>query len=203
MPHHQKMQDSIKKKLLNKALEVIQVEGWHSNLLKNLDSELKLPQGTASAIFPGGVTQLAEFYNEYVDNGMIKEYNSKLSSYMKISEKIRLCIISRIKFLSTNKIAYTKYISLLGIPTNLNLAARLLWKTADLIWREAGNDTSVDFNYYTKRAILSAVYTSTIMYWLNDDSEDFSETISFLDRKLYNVGQIGKIKRKLSNFLDL
>ena len=122
---------------------------------------------------------------------------------MKISEKIRLCIISRIKFLSTNKIAYTKYISLLGIPTNLNLAARLLWKTADLIWREAGNDTSVDFNYYTKRAILSAVYTSTIMYWLNDDSEDFSETISFLDRKLYNVGQIGKIKRKLSNFLDL
>jgi ubiquinone biosynthesis protein COQ9 len=61
------------------------------------------------------------------------------------------------------------------------LALQLLYRTVDAIWYAAG-DTSTDFNFYTKRATLAGVYSSTLLYWLNDRSEGSEATWSFLDR---------------------
>jgi ubiquinone biosynthesis protein COQ9 len=61
------------------------------------------------------------------------------------------------------------------------------------MWRAAG-DTSTDFNFYTKRGILAGVYTSTLMRWFNDASEDESGTHAFLDARIENVMQFEKFK---------
>ena len=60
-------------------------------------------------------------------------------------------------------------------------------------WRTIG-DTSTDFNFYTKRGLLSGVYTSTMLYWFADTTEDFAETWKFLDNRIANVMQIEKVK---------
>ena len=41
------------------------------------------------------------------------------------------------------------------------------------MWRIAG-DTSTDFNHYTKRMTLGAVYGSTLLVWLDDQSEGWT-----------------------------
>jgi ubiquinone biosynthesis protein COQ9 len=76
--------------------------------------------------------------------------------------------------------------------------AKLIWGTADHIWNALG-DTSRDYNWYTKRATLSAVYSSTALYWLGDDSPDHMATWAFLDRRIEDVMQIEKLKAKARN----
>jgi ubiquinone biosynthesis protein COQ9 len=84
-------------------------------------------------------------------------------------------------------------LAILAMPQNLPLALRTNWRLADLMWRLAG-DTATDFNHYTKRLTLSAVYTSTLLAWLDDDSEGFAETAAFLDRRLGDVMRFEKWK---------
>ena len=55
----------------------------------------------------------------------------------------------------------------------------------------------LDFNFYTKRALLSGVYSATVLYWLNDNSEDFEKTWQFLDRRIDDVMQIEKFKAQM------
>jgi ubiquinone biosynthesis protein COQ9 len=61
------------------------------------------------------------------------------------------------------------------------------------MWRIAG-DTATDFNHYSKRTILLGVYVSTVLVYLDDGSEDLSETRAFLDRRIDNVMQFEKVK---------
>ena len=76
---------------------------------------------------------------------------------------------------------------------------RLLYKTVDAMWYAAG-DTSTDFNFYTKRATLAGVYSSTLLYWLNDRSEGNEATWSFLDRRIEDVMRFEKWKADLSSW---
>ena len=62
-----------------------------------------------------------------------------------------------------------------------------------MTWRAIG-DNSTDFNFYTKRALLSGVYTSTMLYWFSDNSEDFEDTWKFLANRIADVMQIEKVK---------
>jgi ubiquinone biosynthesis protein COQ9 len=84
----------------------------------------------------------------------------------------------------------------LAFPTNARRTAGLTWRTADTIWRLAG-DTSTDFNHYSKRALAGSVYAATLFYWLNDESEGSADTWAFLDRRIAGVMRIETAKAKL------
>jgi ubiquinone biosynthesis protein COQ9 len=79
------------------------------------------------------------------------------------------------------------------MPQNIARAARLGWRTVDLIWRQAG-DTATDYNHYTKRAILGAVYASTVTVFVDDESEDWADTRAFLARRIEGIMQFEKAK---------
>ncbi|WP_439955303.1 hypothetical protein, partial [Klebsiella pneumoniae] len=56
------------------------------------------------------------------------------------------------------------------MPQNAARGARLGWRAADAMWRAAG-DTATDYNHYSKRMTLGAVYAATIAVFLDDESE--------------------------------
>jgi ubiquinone biosynthesis protein COQ9 len=67
------------------------------------------------------------------------------------------------------------------------------------MWYAAG-DTSTDFNFYTKRATLAGVYSSTLLYWLNDRSPGSEATWGFLDRRIDDVMKIEKLKAQVKSW---
>ena len=79
-------------------------------------------------------------------------------------------------------------------------AGRVTVRTVDSVWHAAG-DRSVDFSWYTKRAILASIYGSTLLFWLRDDSDDAAATLAFLDRRLAGLGRIGKFRRRGEEWL--
>ena len=92
-------------------------------------------------------------------------------------------------------------LSVLALPGHALLSARCTARTVDAIWHAAG-DTSADFSWYTKRAILAGVYGTTLLYWLQDYSEDDLHTLAFLDRRLAGVGAIGAARRRAGALLQ-
>ena len=89
--------------------------------------------------------------------------------------------------------AVRRGLAILAMPQNLPLALRTGWHTADLMWRIAG-DTSTDYNHYTKRMTLGAVYASTLLTWLDDKSDEFSDSAAFLERRIDDVMKFEKWK---------
>ena len=90
-------------------------------------------------------------------------------------------------------LASVGFLALLALPLNAPLGLKLLYRTVDAIWYAAG-DTSADFNFYTKRATLAGVFSSTLLYWLNDRSEGNEATWAFLDRRIDDVMRFEKFK---------
>ena len=88
-----------------------------------------------------------------------------------------------------------------ALPNNAVRASRRLWRTVDTIWHAAG-DTGGGFGYYTKRGLLAAVYSSTLLFWLDDRSEDFEDSWAFLERRIDDVMRIGKVRGGIENALD-
>ena len=125
---------------------------------------------------------------------------SKLRT-MKVREKIALAVRTRIAVIRPQKEAARRAAAFLTLPPHAPTGARLVYRTVDSIWHAIG-DTSTDFNFYTKRAILAGVYSTTLMRWFNDDSEDESVTDEFLAARIENVMQFEKFKAQAKERLS-
>jgi len=115
---------------------------------------------------------------------------------MKVRERITTAVLTRLEILKPHKEAARRAAAFLMMPANAALGMKLVYQTVDAMWRAAG-DTSTDFNFYTKRAILAGVYTTTLMRWFTDNTADESETRTFLDTRIGNVMQFEKFKAEL------
>ena len=197
------MQESIRKKILVAAMQILPSEGWSPYLIDKITDLLQLQDEAINIIFPEGLTGLFEYYVQDLDIKMIEKYQSSVHDNLKTNQRIRLCLITRLAILNQNKKVFQKSLVFLALPTNYALAAKILWHTVDLIWHEAGHDQSTDFNYYTKRVLLGAVYSSTLLFFAGGDSENFQDTIDFLDRRLADIYKIFKVKESITSFFNL
>ncbi len=112
-----------------------------------------------------------------------------------LSAKVRAVMALRLEQNRPHKEAVRRAMAVLSLPRNARAMAACTARTVDAIWHAAG-DRSADFSWYTKRAILTAVYSATVLFWLRDTSEDDAATLAFLDRRLAAVGRIGRLRRR-------
>ena len=121
---------------------------------------------------------------------------------MPIHMKIRSLILIRLGQAAPYKEVVRRTLAVLARPQHTKLASQLLYSTVDEMWRAAG-DTSTDYNFYTKRATLSAVYSATLLAFLSDNSADMAKTEAFLDRRLADVARLPKIARPAKAMADM
>ena len=168
-------------------------DGWTRAAVDSASEQLGIDPVQARLAMPKTAIGLVELYIAEVDRALEAWATTERMAGMKIREKIRSLVWRRIEIMGPAREAVRSGLSILAMPQNLPLAARLSWRSADLMWRLAG-DTSTDFNHYTKRLTLGAVYGSTLLAWIDDKSEGWSESSAFLDRRIDNVMQFEKWK---------
>ena len=168
-------------------------DGWTRAAVDSAASQLGIDPVQARLAMPKSQAGMIDLYIQEVDRGLQAWFTPKRLEGMKIREKIRSLIWRRLEIMGPAREAVRRALAILGMPQNVPLALRTGWRTADLMWRIAG-DTSTDFNHYTKRVTLGAVYGSTLLVWLDDQSEGWSETAAFLDRRIDDVMKIEKLK---------
>lgn len=170
-------------------------DGWTARAVESAAAQTGIDLAQARLAMPKNAAGLVEAYIHAVDSELSGWVADGALEGMKIREKIRALVWKRLEIMTPAREAIRSALSILAMPQNLLLAARLSWSSADTMWRLAG-DTSTDFNHYTKRLTLGAVYASTTLAWLDDRSEGQSDSAAFLDRRIDNVMEFEKAKAR-------
>ena len=191
----------LKKRLevLNFAKASVSEKGLNQNSLENISKKYDLDINEIDLLFPEGNIDLIKFALERLNNEL-EEYCRKIDLIrLPIHKRIRQILLSKISLMNKNKIFYRSiFLNLLIPKKNFSLSGQL-YKSVDQIWFIAG-DSSTDFNFYTKRLILSAIYSRIMLYFFNNNNQQDLENI--LDESLKKVSKIPKIKSKFKIFKE-
>ena len=148
-----------------------------------------------------GAMAMVAAWIESIDEAMARDLPQVVLEGRKIREKIRDLVLYRLDAVTGQEEALRRALAVSALPQNARAALHGAWKSADIMWRLAG-DTATDYNHYTKRMILSSVYGSTLLVWLNDATDGKEETKAFLDRRIDNVMQFEKAKAQFLGGVD-
>ncbi len=168
-------------------------DGWTRAAVDTAADSQGIDRDQARLAMPKTQAGMVDVYIQAVDRALEEHFTPERLAAMKVREKIRSLVWKRLEIMAPAREAVRSGVAILAMPQNLPLGLRIGWRTADLMWRIAG-DTSTDFNHYTKRMMLGGVYASTLLAWLDDNSEGWTETAGFLDRRIDDVMQIEKWK---------
>ncbi len=178
--------DEIRAALAPLIVDNAAFDGFSNEALVDAATRLGIDIDVAKLAFPGGARDMVDAWFADIDARMAERWPAEKLATLKIRERITTLVETRIALLAPNRESLRRALALLALPTNAPHAAKLGWRAADLMWKLAG-DTATDFNHYSKRTILGAVYGSTMAVFLNDESEDFAETRAFLARRIDQV----------------
>ncbi len=186
----------VREALLDEAITLAAFDGWSAKLIGRAADVLSIEAAKAKLAFPKGLEDLLAYASHHADDEMVAGLAARDLGAMKIREKITLAVRLRLEALLRDKDSASRAVHTLALPHHTPLAAKLTYDTVDAIWRGIG-DTSADFNFYSKRAVLAGVYTSTLAKFLADQSDGHAETWAFLDRRIENVMHFEKVKAQV------
>lgn len=179
----------LRERVLRASLTHVPFDGWTRRALMAGARDAGFDEADADRAFPGGLADAVDLYVRLADADMLDALDRLDLASMKVRERIAAAIRIRLTEAAPQRQAVRAACAFLAMPQNAGLAVRSLYRTVDAIWRAAG-DTSTDYNFYTKRMLLAGVYSSTLLYWLNDDSPGFADTWGFLDRRIEDVMRV-------------
>ncbi|HSE76687.1 MAG TPA: COQ9 family protein [Alphaproteobacteria bacterium] len=197
---------AVRRQIIAAALPHVPFDGWTAAVLAQSAVDAGHPATMALRVFPGGPIEAIEFWCAEADRAMVAALEARGPASMKVRERIGTAVRLRLDAVGPHREAIRRALGLLALPHNAPVAARSLWRTVDAVWYAAG-DTATDYNWYTKRGLLAGVYGTTLMYWLDDKSEGFADTWTFLDRRIADVMRVpralGDIAKRLGDLPNL
>ncbi len=205
MDSEQKTPDHIPNDVIEAILNHIPFDGWTTASLDMAAADCGLSESEMRSLFPAGIVDAIAAYGAYADQNMITAFHEQDTediAVMPVYMKIRSLVLIRLKQAAPYKEVVRRTLAVLARPQHAKLASQLLYRTVDEMWRAAG-DTSTDYNFYTKRATLSAVYSATLLAFLSDNSADLAKTEAFLDRRLADVAKLPKMARPAKVLVDM
>lgn len=191
-----------RKAVVDAALPHVPFDGWSDETLRRAADECGLSADLLPILFPKGGLDAIAFHSRWADAEVTRLLSKEKGfAALPVPVKIRKGILQRFALVQEHKEAVRKGLSLLSLPIHAATSLKLLHETCDSLWQLAGDEAS-DFNWYTKRITLAGVYSSTLLFWLNDDSSEMTETAAFLDRRLANVRAFGKWKAECQQWFS-
>ena len=183
--------------ILAAAIPNVAFDGWSKATLRRAAQDAGIEEGKAQLAFPT-VQDMVVGFVHHVDSLMLAKIADLPLDDMRIRDKITAAVEARLDVLAPLREAERRAIAFMALPQHAAAGANCVAGTVDKIWRAIG-DTSTDFNFYTKRLTLGGVLSSTVLFWLGDESEDYAETHAFLERRINDVMKIEKAKARMNS----
>ena len=169
--------------ILDAALPAIVFDGWTMTTLETAAKNAGLTAFDIKRVFPGGIMDALAHFSARADAAMVETLRNDYSlTTMKIRERIATAVLVRLCQQTAYREAVRRAMAIYAMPWNKIAELKAIYATVDAMWREAG-DTATDYNFYTKRLLLSKVYLTT------------------LRRRIDDVMQIEKLKAKAKGAL--
>ena len=192
-----KTENKKKEDILKKAKKIVSIEGWSSEIFSKLQKQ-NIEKNDLFYFFPDGYKDLLEYALQNINEKL--EYKLKKINLINfpINKRIKKILLLRFDILNEDKEFYKKTFNHLLLPTNNKISKKSLYNSVNTMWYLAG-DNSTDFNFYTKRLILSGVYTNALFVFFSKEMKHVEENI---DKNLKRISKIPKIKERISFIKD-
>ena len=192
---------AIRDRILVAALPHVAFDGWTQRTLKAGVKDAGMSPDMALRAVAGGIPDLVDHWADWADRRMLDDLAAQDLAAMRIRDRITAAVKARLQVMDPHPEAARRLFAYLALPPNAPLAARLTWRTVDVMWYAAGDDAS-DFNYYTQRGLLVPVYTTTALYLLADTSDGHADTWAYLDRRIADVMKVPAIMSRIKAALS-
>jgi ubiquinone biosynthesis protein COQ9 len=183
-------------RLLLAILPHVSFDGWTDAAFRAGASDCGMEAISVQRFFPGGASEIIAHFSDWADREMMAGLDDREADALRLRDRVGRAVRLRLEALLPHREAVRRTLSTLALPTNAPLAIRALYRTVDSIWYGVG-DRSADFNFYSKRALLAAVVSTTTLYWLDDETDGCKASWAFLDRRIADVMKIPKISQRL------
>jgi ubiquinone biosynthesis protein COQ9 len=177
-------------------LDLAPETGWTPSGLDRAAEKAGLTKGQVLLSCPNGVADLLEALGNRASRAAGTRLSQPDIAGMKVREKVATAVRAYIAALEPHKAAVKRAAA---SPANLLAGPKGLWTGADAIWAGLG-DKSTDYNWYTKRMILTGVIGSTVVAWLGTD--DPAQVDAFLANRIENVMQFEKFKGQVQDVVS-
>lgn len=188
--------DELRLELAPRIAAAAVFDGWSSDAVATAAAEAGIDPDVAAYAFRGGAMDMIAAWIAHVDARMEEAMYSEVLAVMPVRERIRALVLFRLEAIAGMEEALRRALAIMAMARNAGRALKLGWHSADTMWRLAG-DSAADFNHYSKRAILAAIYAATLAVFVDDKSEDKADTRAFLDRRIEGVMRFEKAKSQL------
>lgn len=178
--------NEIRDRLLIATLPHVVFEGWTTRALSAGAADAGMDDAAVLRFFPGGAAGMVAHFSAWADRRMIDALAAHDTGGLRMRERVALAVRLRLEALAPWREAVRRTLSWLALPSNVPLGVKCVYRTVDAIWHAVG-DTSADFSFYTKRALLAGVLGATVLYWLDDESDDYVESWGFVERCIANA----------------
>ncbi|MED5547492.1 MAG: COQ9 family protein [Pseudomonadota bacterium] len=176
-------------------------DGWSAQAVEQAARQHGVDPELAAYAFGGKQMAMIEAWIEAIDAAMFAAVPADSLAGVPVREKIRRLVMARLEAASGREEALTRALAIMAMPQNLARAAQLGWYSADLMWRVAG-DTATDYNHYTKRTTLGALYAATLQVFAREKDPEKPETRAFLERRIEGILRFEKVKAQLTRSPD-
>lgn len=187
--------DELRLALAPEVAAAAMFDGWSAEAVTQAALAGGVAPETAGLAYPGGAMDMIAAWIARIDADMAAAFADGALRGLPVRERIRRLVQFRLDALDGLDEAARRALAIMAMPQNAARTARLSWRSADAMWRLAG-DTAADFNHYTKRATLAALYAATLLAHVNDRSEGKVETRAFLDRRIEGVMRFERAKAR-------
>lgn len=183
------------------ALPHVVFDGWTLDVLKRGARDEGLDESVVDILFPQGPRAAVRHWLGLADRQMLADIAKADLDAMRIRDRIVFLVRTRLERWTAHREAVRRALALSIMPGFAEDGLRAGYATVDAMWRAAG-DRATDYNFYTKRGLLAAVYSSTLLVWLDDHSEGCADTWAFLDRRIVDVMKVPKAQAKIKEVVS-
>lgn len=191
----------LRDKVVLAALTHVPFDGWSKDALVRGAADVDMLPADIDILFPGGSRSAVCHWLLLADRLMLEDVAGTDLSSLRIRDKITLLVRTRLERWTPHREAVRRALALSVLPGYAEDGLQSGYATVDAMWRVAG-DKATDYNFYTKRGLLAAVYTSTLLVWLDDRSEGCCESWAFLDRRIADVMKVPKYQARIKDVLS-
>jgi ubiquinone biosynthesis protein COQ9 len=192
----------LRTRILEHILPLVPFDGWSGHALSLAAKQANISALELKQAFPGGAADCLDYFFESADATLAREFPETMLKEKRVPERIETLLMARLGHFALHREAVRRAVAHRALPWNAPAALRSLYRTVDVMWKLAG-DSATDFSFYTKRATLAGLYTSALMYWLNDASENSDNTKEFIRRRLSDIAAFGKRKKAFKDKLKV
>ncbi|MBT0667198.1 COQ9 family protein [Novosphingobium profundi] len=177
--------------------EAAAFDGWSAQAVEQAAHQNGVDPELAAFAFGGKQMAMIEAWVDAIDLAMVTTVPAESLKGVPVRERIRRLVMARLDAAAGKEEALLRALTIMAMPQNLARATQLGWRSADRMWRLAG-DTATDYNHYTKRTTLAGIYAATLHVFAREKDPEKPETRRFLERRIDGIMRFEKVKAQFT-----